>query len=62
MGGPDDGEDPWNINILETEGIWDVTALDIPIDLKNKPLKFWKVNIGTEDNQKFANVGDYWDE
>ena len=26
------------------------------------PLKSWKVNIGSEENPKFANVGDYWDE
>ena len=28
----------------------------------NKLLKIIKVNIGTEENQKFASVGDYWDE
>ena len=28
----------------------------------NQPLKIRKVNIGTEENPKFANVGDYWDE
>ena len=25
-------------------------------------LKIKKVNIGSEDNRKFANIGDYWDE
>ena len=25
-------------------------------------LKIKKVNIGTEENPKFANIGDYWDE
>ena len=25
-------------------------------------LKIRKVNIGTEENPKFASVGDYWDE
>ena len=26
-----------------------------------QPLKLRKVNIGTEENPKFANIGDYWD-
>ena len=28
----------------------------------NQPLKIRKVNIGMEENPKFSNVGDYWDE
>ena len=27
-----------------------------------KPLKINKVNIGSPENPKFANIGDYWDE
>ena len=27
-----------------------------------KPLKIKKVNIGSEENLKFANIGDYWDD
>ena len=27
----------------------------------SQPLKIRKVNIGTEENPKFASVGDYWD-
>ena len=27
-----------------------------------KPLKIKKVNIGSPDNPKFSNIGDYWDE
>ena len=27
-----------------------------------QPLKIKKVNIGMEENPKFANIGDYWDE
>ena len=26
------------------------------------PLKIKKVNIGSPNNPKFANIGDYWDE
>ena len=28
----------------------------------NQPLKIQKVNIGSVENLKFANVGDYWGE
>ena len=28
----------------------------------NQPLKIRKVDIGTEENPKFASVGNYWDE
>ena len=36
-------------------------APEISIDQMNQPLKIHKVNIGTEEQLKFANVGDYWD-
>ena len=32
------------------------------MDPMNRPLKIKKVNIGIEENPKFANVGDYWEE
>ena len=35
---------------------------DIPVDPMNQPLKIRKINIGTEENPKFASVGGYWDE
>ena len=44
------------------EGRRDVAAPYLPTDLMNQPLKIKKANIGTEENPKFANVGDYWDE
>ena len=62
IGGSDDEYDPWNINIPETGRNRDVTAPDVSTDPMNQPLKIGKVNIGTEENPKFANVGDYWDE
>ena len=58
MRGPKDGDDLWNINITETEGRWDVAAPDVSTDPMNQPLKIRKVNIGTEENPKFANVWD----
>ena len=62
MGGHKDGDDPWSINIPETEESWDVAAPDVLTDLMNQPLKIRKIKIGTEGNPKFENVGDYQDE
>ena len=50
-----------NINIPKIEGSRDVIAPDVPTDPMNQPLKIRKVNIGTEEDPKFVNVGDYWD-
>ena len=61
-GGPEDDDELHNISIPEKEGSRDVAAPDIPTDPMNRPLKIRKVNIGTEENPKFASVGDYWDE
>ena len=60
-GEPND-DDMWNINIPETKGSRDVAAPDVPTAPMNQPLKIRKVNIGIEDNPKFASVVDYWDE
>ena len=54
-----DGDDLWNINISETEGSRDVAASDVPTNTMNQPLMIKKFNIETEENPKFANVGDY---
>ena len=61
-GEPEDDDEIRNINIPETEGNQDAAAPDVPMDLMNQPLKIRKVNIGMEENPKFASVGDYWDE
>ena len=57
---PDD--DPTKINIPESEGTREVKGSGISSDQFLKPLKINKVNIGSLDNPKFANIGDYWDE
>ena len=44
------------------EGSCTVEGSDISSEQFIKPLKIKKVNIGSEDNPKFANIGDYWDE
>ena len=50
----------YGISILrKTEGSRDVAALDIPTDPMNQPLKIRKFDIRTEENTKFASVGDY---
>ena len=57
-----DHDELCNINIPETEGSRDVTSPDVPTDPMTQPLKIKKVNIGTKENPKFSNIGDYWDE
>ena len=58
---PEDDDELWNLNILETEGSKDVSALDVPTNPMSQSLKIIMVNIGTKENPMFANVGDYWD-
>ena len=60
FGKPKDDDEILNINIPETEGSRDIAASDVPIDPMSEPLKIRKVNIGIEENPKFASVGDYW--
>ena len=59
-GEPEDDDELWNANIPESEGRCDVEALDILTDLMNQLLRIRKVDIGTVENPKFANVRDYW--
>ena len=58
--GPDD--DPTNINILEAEGKREAEGSGMSSDQFLKPLKIKKVNIGSSNNPKFTNIGDYWAE
>ena len=57
---PDD--DSTDINIPESKGTCAVEGSGISSDQFLKPLKIKKVNIGTPENPKFTNIGDYWDE
>ena len=59
-GDPDD--DSININILESEGTCTVKLIGISSGHFLKPLKINKVNIGSPENPKFTNIGEYWDE
>ena len=56
-GDPDD--DPTNINILESEGTHTIQGSDISSDQFLKSLKIKKVNIGSPENLKLTNIGDY---
>ena len=61
-GEPEDDDEFWNINILETEGSRDVTTPNVSTNPMNHPLNIGKVNNGMEENPKFSSIGDYWDE
>ena len=57
-----DDDDLLDINIPESEGMHTVEEFGIFSDQFLSPLKVKKVNIGSPENPKFANIGDYWDE
>ena len=61
MGEPKD-DDPLEINIPESEGIRRVEGAAITSDQFLKPLKIKKVNIVSNENPKFSNIGYYWDD
>ena len=54
-GDPDD--DPTNIKLLKSEGTRIMEGSGISIDQFLRPLKIKKVNIGSPENPKFANIG-----
>ena len=45
-GEPNYGDDPRNINNIESKVIWDIAAPYMPSNKVQKPLKIKKVNIG----------------
>ena len=59
---PEDDDELQNVNIPKSEGSRDVATPYILMDLMSQLLKIRKVNIGSEENPKFSNVEDYWDE
>ena len=58
----DPNNDPTNINIQESEGTCAIEGSEISSGQFLKLLKLKKVNIGSPENLKFSNIGDYWDE
>jgi hypothetical protein len=58
----DEDDDPRNVNIAETKGQRDIEGPGVKLPFIGQPIKIKKVNIGTEQAPKHANVGDYWDD
>ena len=61
MGEPND-DDPLDVNIPYFEGTHAVKGLGISSDQFLNPLKFNKINIGSPENPKFSNIGEYQDD
>jgi hypothetical protein len=57
----DEDDDPRKVNIVETEGHRDVEGPRVELPFIGQLIKIKKVNIGTEETPKLANVEDYWD-
>jgi hypothetical protein len=55
----DEDDDPRNVNIAETKGQRDIEGPGVELPFIRQPIKIKKVNIGTEQAPKLANVGDY---
>jgi hypothetical protein len=49
------------VNIAKEKGQRDIEGPGVEIPFIGQPIKIKKVNIGTTQTLKFANVGDYWD-
>jgi hypothetical protein len=58
----DEDDDRRYVNIAKTEGHRDIEGSGIEIPFVGQPIKIKKVNVGTEQTPKLANVGDYWDD
>ena len=52
-------DDLWDIHILEYEGSRVLKGPGLSFDKFSNPLKIKKVNIGSLENPKFGNIGDY---
>ena len=61
-GEPEEDDELQNVNIPDSEGSHDVAVPNILMDSISQHLKIRKVNIESEENPKFSNIGDYWDE
>jgi hypothetical protein len=57
-----DEENPLNIQIPKTEGECVVEGPKLEYTAYAQPLKTHKVNIGTQENPKFVEIGDYWND
>jgi hypothetical protein len=55
-------DEPRDIQIEEVEGKRDLEGSPIESEVISVPIKVKRVNIGTNEHPKMANIGDYWDE
>jgi hypothetical protein len=55
----DEDDDPRNVNIAEMKGQRDIEGPGVELPFIRQPIKLKKVNIGTEQAPKLANVGYY---
>ena len=55
-------DDLRKVNIVEIEGWRDVEGPGVELPFIGQLIKIKKVNIGTKETPKLANVGDYWDD
>ena len=55
-------DDLFDIKPPESRGMHAMEGVGISIKQFLSPLKVKKVNIGSPENPKFANIGDYWDD
>ena len=51
-----------DLQIPESQGSCALEGLSISSNKSLKSLKNKKVTIGSHENSKFANIGDYWDD
>ena len=58
---PED-DDPWDIHIPESVGSRALKEPNLSFEKFLNPLKIKKVNIGSPENPKIANIGDYGDD
>ena len=58
----DEGEEPRNMNILESEGSHELQGPKLEIPEIVEKVKTKKINIGTEADPKLTSIGDYLDD
>jgi hypothetical protein len=54
-----DDDDPRKVNITETKGQRDVEGPGVELPFIGHPINIKKFNIGIEETQNLANIGDY---
>ena len=58
----DEDDDLHNVAIPESKGYCEVHGPAVEAPEVTQPLKTRTINIGSEEQPKYATIGDYWDE